>query len=95
MIGEVLKSRKHYKINEFTYLNVSHFYNLPIHSMVLVSEDKRSVFVGALAFKEKGRRGTSVSVVAESLCDERVPVIQKYIYEGLGRKMLGGIREAT
>lgn len=90
-----MKSRQHYNINEFTYLNISHFYDLPIHSMVLIGEDKRSVFVGALAFKEKGRRGTSVSVVANSLCQERLPVIQKYVYEGLGRKMLGGVREAT
>lgn len=94
-MGEVLKNRKHYKIDKFTYLNIDSFYSLPIHSMVLVSEDKRSVFVGALAFKEKGRRGTSVNVVADSLCEKRLPVIQKYIYEGLARKMLGSIREAT
>lgn len=63
--------------------------------MVLVAEDKKSVFVGALAFKEKWKRGTAVNVLADSLCEKRLPVIQNYIYEGLGRKLLGGIREAT
>ncbi|MDP9556846.1 UNVERIFIED_ORG: hypothetical protein J2W65_002483 [Pseudomonas parafulva] len=90
-----MKSRQHYSLSEFTHLDLDKIYSLPVDSMVLVASDKKSVFVGALAFREKSLNGNSITVNPATFDESRCDAIRTIVYEGISGKLTGAVEEAT
>lgn len=90
-----MKTRQHYSLSEFTHLNLDRIYSLPVDSMVLVTSDKKSVFVGALAFRGKSINGKNIIVDPTTFDESRSDAIRGIVYEEISAKLIGGVSEAT
>lgn len=94
-MGIIFKGRMKYSIKSFTEFNVETVHELPIESMVLITSDKVSAYVGSLVYTRKSRHGSSFSIDFDSLREDRKVPVGNLVYEMLCLRLTGAISEAT